>query len=448
MDQKKQVANILGDRKAAADERIKEELSEEPLFEHTASIQSCSRSIESEPEVQATVSIDRPTTSDETLNATLQPNSSSQGVQDAISDDDHHDSKSQVVAPGPSDSLFESNVVEPFEFAHNVRPTRSITLRAHVHSPPPMSSNACRPPINESPLLLSSHSLPCLTDLSMAAVDCNRSNPMSPSHLADALVGQLSLDNGELVDEQSVIQLHFHAQSIGHPHSQSKRRVDGQDERSQVEHLSRNFVTRRSKHRTNRMKRSKSAQSNSSMLLQRSLSCSVGMMAPNLMRAPPVAATDHDHRHRHHHRSKSKHKDTNKSLDKHTFYFSSSSVHQTSASASSVADSLSSSYSSSSSSDSGSTSRTARAQLSARQRLILTSLCCLAFASQCSMSIIAPFFPYEASAKGISESVYGLVFSIHAFVVMVFSPLLGIWFANCVCTCFNLNCLSKTHLNY
>lgn len=41
------------------------------------------------------------------------------------------------------------------------------------------------------------------------------------------------------------------------------------------------------------------------------------------------------------------------------------------------------------------------------------------------MSIIAPFFPYEASVKGMRESLAGFVFSVYAFVMMVSSPLLG-----------------------
>lgn len=41
------------------------------------------------------------------------------------------------------------------------------------------------------------------------------------------------------------------------------------------------------------------------------------------------------------------------------------------------------------------------------------------------MSIIAPFFPYEASIKGMRESLAGFVFSVYALVMMISSPLLG-----------------------
>lgn len=41
------------------------------------------------------------------------------------------------------------------------------------------------------------------------------------------------------------------------------------------------------------------------------------------------------------------------------------------------------------------------------------------------MSIIAPFFPYEASLKGMRESAAGFVFSVYALVMMICSPLLG-----------------------
>lgn len=41
------------------------------------------------------------------------------------------------------------------------------------------------------------------------------------------------------------------------------------------------------------------------------------------------------------------------------------------------------------------------------------------------MSIIAPFFPYEASVKGMRNSWAGFVFSVYAFVMMISSPFLG-----------------------
>lgn len=59
------------------------------------------------------------------------------------------------------------------------------------------------------------------------------------------------------------------------------------------------------------------------------------------------------------------------------------------------------------------------------QKLALTSLALVDFISFCSMSIMAPFFPKEASQKGVSETVSGLVFSFYALVMFVSSPLFG-----------------------
>ena len=50
----------------------------------------------------------------------------------------------------------------------------------------------------------------------------------------------------------------------------------------------------------------------------------------------------------------------------------------------------------------------------------------LSLFSPINQSIIAPFYPLEAAKKGVTESISGLVFSIHAFTVMVASPLIGI----------------------
>lgn len=58
----------------------------------------------------------------------------------------------------------------------------------------------------------------------------------------------------------------------------------------------------------------------------------------------------------------------------------------------------------------------------------LWTLFCLSlinFCSYLSMSIIAPFFPLEASNKGVSTSTSGFIFSIYALVVMISAPLLG-----------------------
>lgn len=63
--------------------------------------------------------------------------------------------------------------------------------------------------------------------------------------------------------------------------------------------------------------------------------------------------------------------------------------------------------------------------LSYQQKLVLTSLVLVDFISFCSMSIMAPFFPKEASEKGMSESLSGLVFGFYALVIFISSPFLG-----------------------
>ncbi|CAB3369675.1 Hypothetical predicted protein [Cloeon dipterum] len=60
-----------------------------------------------------------------------------------------------------------------------------------------------------------------------------------------------------------------------------------------------------------------------------------------------------------------------------------------------------------------------------KQKLVFASLALVDFVSFCSMSIMAPFYPKEASAKGVNATVSGLVFSFYAFVMFVSSPLFG-----------------------
>ncbi|XP_026285558.1 MFS-type transporter SLC18B1 [Frankliniella occidentalis] len=60
-----------------------------------------------------------------------------------------------------------------------------------------------------------------------------------------------------------------------------------------------------------------------------------------------------------------------------------------------------------------------------QQKLVLTSLVLVDFISFCSMSIMAPFFPKEASLKGMSESLSGFVFGFYALVIFVSSPIFG-----------------------
>ncbi|XP_059474514.1 MFS-type transporter SLC18B1-like [Neocloeon triangulifer] len=59
------------------------------------------------------------------------------------------------------------------------------------------------------------------------------------------------------------------------------------------------------------------------------------------------------------------------------------------------------------------------------QKLVFASLALVDFVSFCSMSIMAPFFPKEASAKGVNATVSGLVFSFYAFVMFISSPIFG-----------------------
>lgn len=47
------------------------------------------------------------------------------------------------------------------------------------------------------------------------------------------------------------------------------------------------------------------------------------------------------------------------------------------------------------------------------------------FMSFCSMSIMAPFYPQEATNKGMTESMAGFVFGYYALVVFLSSPVFG-----------------------
>lgn len=59
------------------------------------------------------------------------------------------------------------------------------------------------------------------------------------------------------------------------------------------------------------------------------------------------------------------------------------------------------------------------------QKLTLASLALVDFISFCSMSIMAPFFPKEASEKQMSNTLSGLVFSFYALVMFLTSPVFG-----------------------
>ena len=64
-------------------------------------------------------------------------------------------------------------------------------------------------------------------------------------------------------------------------------------------------------------------------------------------------------------------------------------------------------------------------RLTWKQKSILFSISMVSITSFLCMSIMAPFFPNEASNKGMSETVSGFVFSFYALIVMISSPILG-----------------------
>lgn len=59
------------------------------------------------------------------------------------------------------------------------------------------------------------------------------------------------------------------------------------------------------------------------------------------------------------------------------------------------------------------------------QKLTLICLSLMEFFAFLSMSIMAPFFPLEASLKGMSPTASGFVFSVYALVLMIFCPIFG-----------------------
>lgn len=64
-------------------------------------------------------------------------------------------------------------------------------------------------------------------------------------------------------------------------------------------------------------------------------------------------------------------------------------------------------------------------KLTIKQKSILFCISLVSITSFLCMSIMAPFFPNEASNKGMSETVSGFVFSFYALIVMISSPILG-----------------------
>lgn len=62
---------------------------------------------------------------------------------------------------------------------------------------------------------------------------------------------------------------------------------------------------------------------------------------------------------------------------------------------------------------------------SSKQCKVLVCLASISLTAFSGTSLIAPFFPSEAAAKGLRETVFGTVFSAYSLVIMVASPLCG-----------------------
>ena len=74
------------------------------------------------------------------------------------------------------------------------------------------------------------------------------------------------------------------------------------------------------------------------------------------------------------------------------------------------------------------------------QKLTLLCILTVSFCSYCSCSILAPFFPLKASQKGLTETQAGFIFSVFAFISVIFSPFLGnSLFLNRIIFILNLN---------
>lgn len=65
-----------------------------------------------------------------------------------------------------------------------------------------------------------------------------------------------------------------------------------------------------------------------------------------------------------------------------------------------------------------------------QQKLVLASLALVDFTAFSSMSILAPFFPQKAEAKGVSTTVSGFIFSVYALVVFLSKTLEFLTFVN------------------
>ena len=63
--------------------------------------------------------------------------------------------------------------------------------------------------------------------------------------------------------------------------------------------------------------------------------------------------------------------------------------------------------------------------LTSKQKWILLCLCLVDLCSFSSMSIIAPFFPYEIYLRSLSDTVSGFIFALYSLTVVVFSVIFG-----------------------
>lgn len=64
-------------------------------------------------------------------------------------------------------------------------------------------------------------------------------------------------------------------------------------------------------------------------------------------------------------------------------------------------------------------------KITLRDKLAIMMLSWADFLCFCSMSVMAPFYPKEASARGMSESVSGFVFGFYGLLVLLASPVAG-----------------------
>lgn len=63
--------------------------------------------------------------------------------------------------------------------------------------------------------------------------------------------------------------------------------------------------------------------------------------------------------------------------------------------------------------------------MTSQQKRILLCLCLVDLCSFASMSIIAPFFPYEIYLRSLTDTMSGLVFALYSLTVVVFSVIFG-----------------------